>query len=156
MTNSTAVPNPTGGAEGRRCATQPALHDNLMQAVLAPENMQRAWKQVKSNKGAPDIDRISVQDFPDHARVHWPGIRQALIDGRYRPQPVRQVMIAKPGGGERMLGIPTVPADYPTRQHQFGYCEDTTSISSVTRQVVRSAQAASRRRRADADPTKPR
>jgi RNA-directed DNA polymerase len=108
VTNSTAVPNPTGGADSRRCATQPALHDNLMQAVLAPENMQRAWKQVKSNKGAPGVDRISLQDFPTHARVHWPGIRQALIDGSYRPQPVRQVVIPKPGGGERMLGIPSV------------------------------------------------
>jgi hypothetical protein len=48
VNNSTAVPNPTGGADGRRCVTQPALHDNLMQAALAPENMQRAWKQVKS------------------------------------------------------------------------------------------------------------
>src|SRR2546425_378206 len=71
-----------------------------MQAVLAPENMQRAWKQVKPNKGASGIDRISLQDFPAHARVHWPGIRQALIDGSYSPQPVRQVMIAKPGGGD--------------------------------------------------------
>ena len=108
MTNSTAVPNPTGGADGRRCAMQPALHDNLMQAVLTPENLKRAWKQVKSNKGAPGIDRISLQDFPAHARVHWSGIRQALIDGSYRPQPVRRVTIPKPGGGERMLGIPTI------------------------------------------------
>jgi len=108
VTNSNSVPNSSGGADVRRCAMQPALHDNLMQAVLAPENMRQAWKRVKSNKGAPGIDRVSLQDFPAHARVHWPSIRQALIDGSYRPEPVRRVMIPKPGGGERMLGIPTL------------------------------------------------
>jgi RNA-directed DNA polymerase len=108
VTNSNAVPNPPGEADARRCVTQPALHDNLMQAVLSPENMKRAWKQVKSNKGAPGIDRISLADFPAHANVHWPSIRLALIDGSYTPQPVRQVIIAKPDGGQRMLGIPTV------------------------------------------------
>jgi RNA-directed DNA polymerase len=79
-----------------------------MQAVLAPENLRRAWRRVKSNKGAPGIDRVSVEDFPAYARVHWPGIRQALLDGTYRPQAVRRARIPKPNGGERPLGIPTV------------------------------------------------
>jgi RNA-directed DNA polymerase len=100
--------NPTGGAEARRRATQPTLHDNLMEAVLSPANLHRAWRRVKSNRGAPGIDGLRIEDFPAHARERWPAIRQSLDDGRYQPQPVRRVSIPKTGGGERALGIPTV------------------------------------------------
>jgi RNA-directed DNA polymerase len=79
-----------------------------MEAVVAPQNMRRAWRQVRSNKGAPGADGMSLEDFPVFAREHWPAIRQALLDGSHRPQPVRRVMIPKPGGGERALGIPSV------------------------------------------------
>ena len=108
MTDSTATMNPTGGAEDRRRATQPALHDNLMDAVLSPANLHRAWHRVKSNRGAPGIDGLCIEDFPAYAREQWPAIRQSLNDGRYQPQPVRRVTIPKPDGGERALGIPTV------------------------------------------------
>jgi RNA-directed DNA polymerase len=100
--------NPTGGAEDRRRATQPALHDHLMEAVLSPANLHRAWRRVKSNRGAPGIDGLRIEDFPVYARAHWPAIRQSLSDGSYTPQPVRRVTIPKPDGGERALGIPTV------------------------------------------------
>ncbi|MBI3060690.1 MAG: group II intron reverse transcriptase/maturase [Deltaproteobacteria bacterium] len=79
-----------------------------MQAVVAPGNMRRAWAQVKANQGAPGIDGMPIEDFPQFARGHWPAIRQALLDGSYCPQPVRRVLIPKPGGGERALGIPNV------------------------------------------------
>lgn len=79
-----------------------------MEAVVAPANMRRAWAKVKSNKGAPGSDGMRIEEFAEFARVHWPTIRQALRDGTYRPQPVRRVMIPKPGGGERALGIPNV------------------------------------------------
>ena len=108
MTDSTTTMNPTGGAEDRRRATQPALHDHLMEAVLSPANLQQAWRRVKSNRGAPGIDGMRIEDFPAHAREHWSVIRQSLSDGSYRPQPVRRVTIPKPDGGERALGIPTV------------------------------------------------
>ncbi|MCM2289000.1 MAG: group II intron reverse transcriptase/maturase [Sulfuritalea sp.] len=108
MTDSTTTMNPTGGAEDRRRATQPALHDNLMEAVLSPANLHRAWRRVKSNGGAPGIDGLRIEDFPAYAREQWPTIRQSLDDGRYQPQPVRRVSIPKPDGGERALGIPTV------------------------------------------------
>ena len=108
MTDSTATMNPTGGAEDRRRATQPALHDHLMEAALSPANMKRAWRRVKSNRGAPGIDGLRIEDFPAYAREHWPAIRQSLNDGSYKPQPVRRVTIPKPDGGERALGIPTV------------------------------------------------
>ena len=108
MDSSCVASNPTGGAKARRCTTQPALHEELMQRVLAPGNLRRAWKRVKANRGAPGVDGMRIEDFPAYARGHWPSIRQALHDGSYRPQPVRRVMIPKPSGGERPLGIPTV------------------------------------------------
>jgi len=106
--DSNSTMNPSGGAEGRHRFTQPALHVDLMEAVVAPHNMRRAWARVKSNRGAPGIDGMPVEDFPAFACLHWPAIRQALLDGSYRPQPVRRVSIPKPGGGERALGIPNV------------------------------------------------
>jgi RNA-directed DNA polymerase len=108
VTDSTATTNPTGGAEDRRRDTQPTLHDNLMEAVLSPANLHRAWRRVKTNRGAPGIDGLRIEDFPAYAREEWPAIRQSLIEGRYQPQPVRRVSIPKPGGGERALGIPTI------------------------------------------------
>jgi RNA-directed DNA polymerase len=91
-----------------REAGSPALHDELMTAVLNPVNLRQAWKRVKANRGAPGIDGVRVEDWPDHAREHWPAIRRQLEDGSYRPQTVRRVMIPKGSGGERPLGIPTV------------------------------------------------
>ena len=70
--------------------------------------MRRAWARVKANKGASGVDGMSIEDFPAFARAHWSAIRQALLDGRYRPTPVRRVLIPKPDGGERALGIPNV------------------------------------------------
>ena len=82
--------------------------EDLLSAVLASDNLARAWKRVKSNKGAPGIDGVTVQDWPEHARAHWPALREQIKGGRYRPQAVRRVEIPKPDGGKRLLGIPTV------------------------------------------------
>lgn len=79
-----------------------------MEAVVDAQNMARAWARVKANRGAPGIDGMPTEAFPAFARVHWPTIRQALLRGEYRPQPVRRVLIPKAGGGERALGIPSV------------------------------------------------
>jgi RNA-directed DNA polymerase len=103
-----SMPNPTGGVEGARRLAQPALHVALMEKVIAAENLRRAWKRVKANRGAPGIDGMHIEDFAAFAREQWPTIRERLSGGSYRPQPVRRVMIPKPGGGERPLGIPTV------------------------------------------------
>ncbi len=99
---------PSGGIEGRRCLTQPALHVRLMEEVLAAANLRRAWARVKANRGAPGIDGMHIEDFPAFAREQWPTIREHLADGSYCPSPLRRVMIPKPGGGERPLGIATV------------------------------------------------
>ena len=108
MSDSHSITNPTGGIEGVRRIAQPALHVCLMEKVLAAENLRRAWKRVKANRGAPGIDGMHIEDFAAFAREQWPTIRERLVDGSYRPQPVRRVMIPKPGGGERPLGIPSV------------------------------------------------
>ena len=109
MTNSDVLMNPSGGEADWRGTMQPALEPNLMARILGPENLHRAWNQVKSNQGAPGIDGMRLEDFPAYARLHWEEIRQSLRDGRYQPSPVRRVVIPKPGGkGERLLGVPTV------------------------------------------------
>jgi RNA-directed DNA polymerase len=80
----------------------------MMEQVLAAENLWRAWRRVKANAGAPGIDRMTVEDFPAFCRKHWPRIRSALMEGTYRPAPVRRVFIPKPDGSQRPLGVPTV------------------------------------------------
>ena len=70
--------------------------------------MERAWKQVKANRGAPGPDGITIREFPEWLRPRWPEIKQQLLDGTYRPGPVRRKTITKPDGGQRLLGIPNV------------------------------------------------
>jgi RNA-directed DNA polymerase len=80
----------------------------LLQAVLARENMQRSWKRVKANKGAAGVDGLDIEQTCQLLVTAWPTIRDQLLQGTYRPSPVRRVTIPKPDGGERELGIPTV------------------------------------------------
>lgn len=80
----------------------------LLDAALARENVQRAWKRVKANKGAAGVDGLDIAQTAALLRTAWPAIRDQVLSGTYRPQPVRWVAIPKPGGGERELGIPTV------------------------------------------------
>jgi RNA-directed DNA polymerase len=109
MTNSDVLMNPSGGEADWRGLMQPALETTLMEQVLDSENLRRAWKQVKSNKGAPGIDGLCLEDFPAYVQLHWEEICQSLRAGKYQPTPVRRVAIPKPGGkGERLLGVPTV------------------------------------------------
>jgi RNA-directed DNA polymerase len=76
--------------------------------ALARENLQRAWKRVKANKGAAGVDGLDIARTGEHLKHAWPAIRQQLLDGTHRPQPVRPVGISKPDGSERERGIPTV------------------------------------------------
>jgi group II intron reverse transcriptase/maturase len=81
---------------------------DLLAQALSRENMARAWKRVKANKGSAGVDGRTVHETGEYLRQAWPDIRRALLDGSYRPAPVRRVGIPKPGGGLRELGIPTV------------------------------------------------
>ncbi|WP_253194502.1 group II intron reverse transcriptase/maturase [Hydrogenophaga sp. A37] len=80
----------------------------LLEAALTRQNLQAAWKRVKANKGAAGVDGLDVEQTAQAIRQSWPDIRQALLMGHYRPSPVRKVMIPKPDGSQRELGIPTV------------------------------------------------
>lgn len=80
----------------------------MLEAVVERENMIRALKAVEGNKGAAGIDRMATSELRSYLRKEWERIKEALLNGSYRPQPVRRVEIPKPGGGVRELGIPTV------------------------------------------------
>lgn len=82
--------------------------NQLMEEVLSKENMTKAIKRVEANKGAAGVDDMTVSELKGYLKQEWPRIRGELLEGRYRPSPVRRVMIPKAGGGERPLGIPTV------------------------------------------------
>jgi RNA-directed DNA polymerase len=70
----------------------------MMEQVLRSENLREAWRRVKANGGTAGMDGMTVRDFPAFARKHWPRIRTALMEGTYRPAPVRRVFIPKPEG----------------------------------------------------------
>ena len=83
-------------------------HAALLHAALTRENLQRAFKRVRANKGAAGVDALDIDQTASYLVTAWPGIREQLLSGTYRPSAVRRVTIPKPDGGERELGIPTV------------------------------------------------
>lgn len=74
---------------------------------LSPGNLGRALRRVEANRGAPGVDGMSTEQLRPWIREHWAGVREALDAGTFRPLPVRRVVIPKPGGGERELGVPS-------------------------------------------------
>ena len=80
----------------------------LLQAALTTENLRRAFKRVRANKGSAGVDGLDIDQTSPLLATEWPHIREQLLLGTYRPKPVRRVTIPKPDGGERELGIPTV------------------------------------------------
>jgi len=87
----------------------PADTERLMEEVCERENCRQALQRVKRNKGAPGVDGMNVHDLPGYLKQHWTTIREQLLKGTYRPQPVKRVEIDKPdGSGVRKLGVPTV------------------------------------------------
>lgn len=121
---SAGSPDPAGrpttrGGEAAACAGSdeaPAAQgetanqgaSDLLGQALARQNMAKAWRRVRANKGSAGVDGRTLQETGEYLKHEWPRIRQELLEGRYRPQPVRQVSIPKPAGGTRELGIPTV------------------------------------------------
>src|SRR6202162_5463839 len=79
-----------------------------MEAIVERDNLRKALARVKANKGAAGIDGMTFEDLAPYLKEHWPAIRAQLLDGTYKPQPVRRVEIPKASGGKRPLGIPTV------------------------------------------------
>ena len=79
-----------------------------MERVVERSNMRLAYQRVVENKGAAGVDDLRLSELKDWLVVYWPSVKQALLEGRYLPQPVRRVDIPKPSGGIRTLGVPTV------------------------------------------------
>ena len=90
---------------------KPALGDpssELMEAIVDSANMERAWKQVRSNRGGPGPDGVTLKQFANTFREQWPAIKDQLLEGTYQPSPARRKSIPKPDGSQRHLGIPNV------------------------------------------------
>ncbi|MBR9902715.1 MAG: group II intron reverse transcriptase/maturase [Gammaproteobacteria bacterium] len=81
---------------------------SLLEQVVDPENMERAYRKVISNKGASGVDGMMVHSLANHLKQYWLTLRERLLAGEYHPSPVRAATIPKPKGGVRQLGIPTV------------------------------------------------
>ena len=90
LNNSTT---PSGDYFVQRADLQPALNNNLFDKVLAAHNLKRAWKQVRSNKGAAGVDGLPIDDFLSWSKSHWKQCERQLVNGSYRPSPVRRVEI---------------------------------------------------------------
>lgn len=97
----------TESSMAKRMSESPASSEQLMEEICQAENCKQALARVKSNKGSPGIDGMTVEKLPDYLKQHWPQVREQLLSGTYKPQPVKRVEIPKPDGGMRKLGIPT-------------------------------------------------
>ena len=104
---------PEGSGQGtesslvKRMSESPASSKQLMEEICQAENCKQALARVKSNKGSPGIDGMTVEKLSDYLKQHWPKVREQLLCGTHKPQPVKRVEIPKPDGGMRKLGIPT-------------------------------------------------
>lgn len=103
-----AAGDPVSDEAGRPRHATEDTGSALLQAALTRENLQRAFKRVRANKGAAGVDELDIDQTAKHLQTAWPEIREQLLAGKYRPSPVRRVMIPKSDGSERELGIPTV------------------------------------------------
>ena len=98
----------TESLTAKRRTESPAIGEQLMEEVCGRENCKQALARVKANKGSPGVDGMTVHELPGYLQQHWPAIREQLLNGTYKPQPVKRVEIPKPDGGVRKLGIPAV------------------------------------------------
>jgi RNA-directed DNA polymerase len=89
-------------------AESPTGEIQLLEMIVERENLRRAFRQVRRNQGAPGVDGMTVGQLGRYLRKHWPKIKAAILQGRYKPLPVRRKEIEKPEGGVRWLGIPAV------------------------------------------------
>ena len=97
----------SGRPASPRGEAQPDREQGLWEQVFCRENLTRALQRVERNKGAPGVDGMTTAELRPWLHGHWPGVRRVLDEGTYQPSPVRRVVIPKPDGGERNLGVPT-------------------------------------------------
>lgn len=101
-------PTPSGDLDDRRVMIPSSVDFASVEYIVSKSCIAEAWKKVRSNKGAPGVDNISIEQFPEWGRPKWNGIKQQLLEGVYKPTPVLRVEIPKESGGVRRLGIPCV------------------------------------------------
>jgi len=99
---------PSGDLDGRRVTESSPIDFASVEYIVSNASIAEAWKKVRANKGAPGVDRISIEQFPKWARPQWKDINKRLVQGQYRPTPALRVEIPKESGGMRRLGIPCV------------------------------------------------
>ena len=97
----------SAASEGRRNGV-PKDKEEMLEKIVSRDNLNLAYKKVKSNQGSPGIDGMTVEELLPFLRQQGEVLRQRILVGEYQPQPVRRVEIPKPDGGVRQLGIPTV------------------------------------------------
>jgi len=104
--NPSVAVEPTGyGRHGHGNRAEKASScDDLLEKILQRDHLIAAWKRVRQNKGAAGVDGMRIADFRDFLAKHWEMIRWKLMEGTYRPSPVRRVEIPKPDGSKRPLG----------------------------------------------------
>ena len=98
----------TESLAAKRRTESSAITEQRMEEVCERENYKQALRRVRANKGSPGVDGMTVHKLAGHLKQHWPAIREQLLTGTYKPQPVKRVEIPKPDGGVRKLGIPAV------------------------------------------------
>lgn len=115
MSSTTGLESPEGKRDGSGVDNYAPIKEgatmeekSLMEAIVSEENMRRAYRQVVGNRGSAGVDGMEVEELKDYLKIHWQRIKEELLSGTYRPGAVRKVVIPKPGGGERTLGIPRV------------------------------------------------
>src|ERR1035437_7957328 len=140
------LPEGTESSAGKRGTESPAIAEQLMEEVCGRENCKQALKRVKANKGSPGVDSMTVHDLPGYLIQHWPAIREQLLSGTYKPQPVERVETPKPDGGVRKLGIPTVSANCTGTQFAFGMGGDPPSVPSASRPALSGFEGSPNRR----------
>jgi len=151
MSRSEAPRDSEEGTEtllAKREAESKADSEQLMEAVCERKNCKQALARVKNNKGSAGIDGMTVERLPAYLKQHWPTIREQLLQGTYKPQPVKRVEIPKPDGGMRQLGIPTVldrfiqqavmqvlqrSWDHTFSAHSYGFRPGRSAHQAVTR-----------------------
>jgi len=108
MSHLNNITTPPGDYIEQRGDIKLHFNPDLFDQVFAAANLKCAWKQVRANKGAAGVDGMKIDNFLEWANSHWQQCKTQLLNGDYRPQPVRRVEIDKPDGGKRQLGIPTI------------------------------------------------
>ena len=120
MKPEASLPEPSFSPAPKARDLHPA-RGGLFESFLSRENLARALKRVEQNAGAPGPDGMTTVELRLWLHAHWSEVREKLNAGTYQPSPVRQVPIPKPGGGVRLLGVPTVPwlATWPRHPRRY-------------------------------------